>query len=379
VPEDLTAQDRPAAPAPASPLKRAPAAPSAPRHPWRRAVILALLVLVVGASLGAAGFAAEQRAFVWRPDVTALSGGGWRVTGSEGLRPAAPAVAADRVAWSQGGHTCLMDLASGDTKVIGAASRETESWSPALDGRTVVWLESSNTGDEPALLWVYDIGRHRRVAHQVGVGAAAPVVAGDLVVWPDVSRSGVQQIAALDLKTGGRSVIVEGNEILPTVVAGDDAFGWLVQPGGGRSPWVVVRDLRTMKDATVRLAADGSGLTVTDIHMGGRTLLWALQSSTATRLVAFDLDTRATTVVAQGTVVQSPATDGTVVVWAARDDSSGSCIVRGRRLGDGAAGAEFEVGRPKTWPTSLAVGGQWVAWSFDDGSWSYLETVKALP
>jgi hypothetical protein len=380
VPEDLTTQDRPVGPTPAPPLVRAPAAPSASRHPWRRAVLLALLVLVAGAGLGAAGFAAEQRLLVWRPVVTELSGGGWRVTGSAGLRPAVPSIAAGRVAWNQGSYTCLMDLASGDTKVIGAAARGSALWSPALDERTVVWLESPNNGaEDETRLWIYDIERGRRVDYRLGGGAEAPVVAGDLVVWPDVSRSGVPEIAALDLKTGGRSVIAEGNAIFPTVVAGEDAFCWLVQPSESRSQSVVVRDLRTTTDTTVPLAADGSGLTVTDIHMGGRTLLWALQSSTTTRVVTFDLDTHATKVVVQGTIVQSPATDGTVVVWAARDASSGSCIVRGRRLDDGAAGVEFEVGRPATWPTSLAVDGEWVAWSFDDGSWSYLEIVKAVP
>ncbi len=342
-------------------------------------LLLALLVLAAGALLGAAAFVTEQRLFVWHPAVSALSGGGWRVTGPEGLRPAAAAVAADRVAWSQGGYTCLMDLASGDAKVIGADSRGTELWAPALDGRTVVWLESSKTGDEPGRLWVYDIGRGRRVAYRVDVGAEAPVVAGDLVAWPDVSRDGVPEVAALDLETGRRSVLAAGDEISPPVVGGEDAVGWLVQPAEGRSPSVVVRDLRTTTDTTVPLAADGSGLTVTDVHMGGRTLLWALQSSTATRVVTFDLDTHATKVVVQGTVVQSPATDGTVVVWAARDDSSGSCIVRGRTLdggADGGLGKEFGIGRPATWLTSLAVGGEWAAWAFDDGTWSYLDAVE---
>lgn len=342
-------------------------------------LLLALAVLAAGAALGAAAFVAEQRLFVWHPAVHALPGGGWRVTGSEGLRPATPAVAAGRVAWSQGGYTCLMDLTSGDTKVIGAASRGTDLWPPALDGRTVVWLESSQTGDEPARLWVYDIGRGRRVAYRVGVGAAAPVVSGDLVVWPGVSRDGVPEVASLDLETGCRSVIAAGDEISPPVAAGEDAVGWLVQPAEGRSPSVVVRDLRTMTDTTIPLAADGSGLIVNDIHMGGRTLLWALRSSTATRVVTFDLDTHATEVVAQGAVVQSPATDGTVVVWETRDESSGTCVVRGRTLAAGAEGglgSEFDVGRPATWPTSLAVGGEWTAWAFDDGTRSYLDAVK---
>jgi hypothetical protein len=375
VPQELTSAEPSGEPAGgAQPDLQYSASPETPPSPgWRWPLLWALLVLVAGVVLGTVVFAAEQYYFVWEPDVTSLPGDGRRVAGSAGQRPTAPVLVGDRLAWSQGGYTCLMELPSGDTKVIGAASGGTDLWPPALDAHSVTWLESDKNGVDPADLWVYDIGRGRRVVYQIGVGAAGPVVAGDLIAWPDVSGSGVQMIAALDLATERRSVIATGDEISAPVIAGEDSVGWLVQPGAGRAPSFVVRDLRTMTDTTVPLAANGSGLTVTDIHMGGRTLLWALQSSTGTRVMAFDLDTHATNVVAQGAVVQSPATDGTVVIWAARDGSSDACVVMMRSLKGGQASI---AARPQIWPSSLAVSGGRLAWVINDGTWTYLDVVK---
>jgi len=378
VPEDLTTQGRPAGPAPAPPLVHAPATLSAPRHPWRRAVILALLVLVVGAALGAAGFAAEQRAFVWKPSVSETSDGGWLVTGSAGLRPDVPVIADGRLVWGQGPYTCVLDLDDGDTHVVGAAPRGTSIWPPAADGRYVAWIEMP--GDDaqggPTQLWIYDADRGRRHSFTVTPGAATTAVDGDLVAWFDGGQT--PRVVALDMGTQDRSVIAQGEGLDYPVLAGDGLVGWLQPRADGRAPSVVLYDIDSGEETTVKLAADGSGLSVGDIQLCGRILLWTLQGATTTSIVVHDVHSGTSSVIASG-AVENPATDGEVIVWVVTDDPSGTPVVRGRTLGDGAAGAEFEVGRPKTWPSSLAVGGQWVAWSFDDGSWSYLESVKALP
>ena len=346
---------------------------AAPANPWRRAILLALLVLAVGSALGAVGFAAEQRLFVWKPDVKALPGGGWRITGSAGLRPLAPALAGDRLAWSQAGYTCLMELASGDTKVIGAASRVTDLWPPALDTRSAAWLESDKNGVDPAHLWVYDIGRGRRVAHRAGAAAEAPALSDPFVAWLDDQPDGHREVTALDVETGRRSALVTGDGLSSPVIAGDDAVGWLLQPTGDAAPTVVVRDLGTGTETAIMLASAGSGLTVGDIQMAGRLVLWTQRSSRTTRIVAYDLESRQTTTVADG-AVETPATDGEVVVWAQPDGTSPhGCVVMMRGLGGGPPSV---AARPAAWPAGLAVGGGRLAWVINDGTWTYLDVME---
>jgi hypothetical protein len=362
VPDDL----RP----PVEPLFLAPGDPSE-AHPWRRAVLLAILVVALGAALGAAGFAAEQRLFVWKPNVTPLEGGGWRVTGSAGLRPQAPVLAADHLVWSQGGYTCLMDLDSGDVKVIGAAAHGTDLWPPALDSRSVAWTEADKQGAAPAHLWVYDIGRGRRVPYDVGAASEGPALTDRLVVWLDDSSGGRREVTALDRDTEKRSVIAKGQGIASPVMAGDGVVGWVGGLTPDSAPMVVVRDLQAGTDTAIMLASPGSGLTVGDIQMARRTVLWTQRSSTSARLLAYDLDTGRTTTVADG-VVEHPATDGEVAVWTQPGPASAPAVMM-RRLAGGAASV---AARPTAWPVGLAVGGSHLAWVVNDGTWTYLDVVK---
>jgi len=386
VPEDLTTKGHPPGPVPGPPLVRAPAAPSAvplpvqpltrgpdaappTGHPWRRAVALALLVLLVGAALGAAGFAAEQRAFVWKPAVSETSGGGWRVTGSAGLRPTAPAIAGGRLAWGQGAYTCVLELDAGDTHVVGAAPRGTSIWPPAAGERYVAWIEQPESDDGSARLWVYDADRGRRQSFAVSSGSATPAVSGDLVAWFD--GAGSPRVLTLDMSTGRRSVIAEGPDVDYPVVAGDGLVGWLQPVGEGGAPSVALREIAGGRTTTVKLAADGSGLSVGDIQMAGQTLLWTLQGRTST-IAVHDVPSGVTRTIASG-MVGSPATDGEVVIWTTADDESGAPVVRGVTLADD---TKLEVGRPAGWPGSLAIQGDWVAWTLNEGSWSYLEAVR---
>ena len=375
MPEDLTPGVSPfdraaAARLPAEPLSRHVAA--RPTRLWRRPLALAVLVLVAGAALGAAGFAAEQHSFVWRPSVSATSDGGWRITGSAGLRPVAPVIAGDRLVWGQGAYTCVLDLGSGETHVVGVAPHGTSIWPPSAGERYVAWIESPKANGVRATLWVYDTRRGRRQSFAVGPDAATTAVSGDVVVWFDLGPDGIPRVVALDMDSSRRSILAEGPEIDYPVLADDGVVGWLERGASGSAPSVVLKDMEKGAATTVPLATDGSGLSVGDIQLGGRALLWTLQSSTTTRLVAFDLDTGATTIVAQG-LIENPAIDGTVVLWTTGEGASGSCVVRGRRL-DG--GAEFDVGRPAAWPQSLAVGSGWAVWAFDEGTWTYLETAR---
>jgi hypothetical protein len=368
VPEGLTAAGAP--PAPAPPLTREPASASAPAHPWRRAIAIALLVLVAGGALGAAGFAAEQRAFVWKPQVTATANGGWRVTGPSGLRPTAPSLAGGHLVWGQGPYTCVLELDSGDSHVVGAAPRGTSIWPPAAGERYVAWIERPRSTDGPSRLWVYDTDRGRRQSFAAGAGAATTAVTGDLVVWYEGGSPG--RVLSLDMRSGERATIAEGDDVDYPVLAGDGMVGWLRSGPEGSAPSVAIHDLKTGQESTVVLAADGSGVSVGDIEMAGATLIWTLGGGEGTSLVVHDVPSRVSRVAARG-AIEVPATDGQVVLWAAKDDTSGTPVIRGLTLADDTG---FELVRPSAWPTALAVGSGWLAWAVADGSWSYLETQR---
>jgi hypothetical protein len=365
------------APPGAAPLASPPAVPlpsrvggaKAPRS-WRRAVLVALLVALVGGAAGAVLFIAEQRLVVWKPDVTELPGGVWRVTGSAGLRPQAPVLAGGRLVWGQGPYTCTLDVDTGRTHVIGAAAHDTSALPPAAGGRYVAWIEEPKSGDGRSRLWVYDAERGRRQSFEVDPSAVMTAVGGDLAIW--LEGGDPPRVPALDPRTGRRTVIVASQDLDYPVLAADDSVGWTTVPASGAAPAVVVRDLAAGTDTAILLASPGSGLTVGDIQMAGHVVLWTQQSSASTRIVAYDLETRRTETVADG-AVENPATDGQVVVWVQPDDASPDAgVVMMRMLGGGPPSV---AARPPTWVSGLAVGGGRLAWVVDDGTWTYLDVV----
>lgn len=324
-------------------------------------------MLLVGAALGVAAFAAEQRAFVWDPNVRAAPGGGWVVTGSSHLPPASPALASGRLVWTQGAYTCVLELESGDTHVVGAAARGSTVW-PAVAGvRYIAWIEIPRSTDGGSL-WVYDADRGRRRRFAVGRAAATPAVAGDLVAWYDVAPDGRPQVQTIDMGTERRAVLAEGAGIDLPVLGGDGVVAWLTRTGSG--PAAVLRESSSGRRTTVPLT--GSGAQVGDLRLAGRMLLWTLTSASETRVVVFDLDSRATSVVSRDTGTMA-ATDGAQVVWTSDASPSTPSVVRGLLL---TGGAEYEVGRPAGAPKSLAAGAGWVAWVVDDGGATRL---AALP
>lgn len=359
----------------ATPLPQTPVR-AAPSSSWRRPFLIAFLVLLAGAALGAAAFAAEQHAFVWEPGVSATPDGAWRITGSEGLRPVSPVLAGDRLVWGQGPYTCVLELASGDTHVVGAAARGSSVWPPAAGPRYVAWIEVDREAVGEGVLWVYDVESGRRRRFAVGREAATPAVAGKTVAWYDEGADGTPRVETLVMDTGRREILAQGVDIRYPVLGGDGVVGWVTRAGAeGGAPRVVIHDLATGTVTTLPLAGDGSGLSVGDLQLTGKVLLWSLTSAATTRVVAYDVDTHATTVIASG-VVSAPATDGEIVVWASGEDTSGACVVLGRRL-DGTDASE--VGRPAAWPTSMTVGPEWVAWAVDEGQQTYLEAGRSGP
>jgi hypothetical protein len=357
----------------ATPLSQTPVR-AAPPSSWRRPLLIAFLVLLAGAALGAAAFTAEQHAFVWEPSVNSTPDGGWRITGSEGLRPVSPVLTGERLIWGQGPYTCVLELASGDTHVVGAAARGGSVWPPAAGPRYVAWIEVDREAVGEGVLWLYDVESGQRRHFAVGREAATPAVAGEAVAWYDEDADGTPLVETLVMDTGRREILARGADIQYPVLGGDGVVGWVTRAGAeGGAPRVVVHDLATGTVTTVPLAGDGSGLSVGDLQLAGKVLLWSLTSAATTRVVAYDVDTHATTVIASG-VVSAPATDGEFVVWASGGDTSGACVVLGRRLDDADAS---EDGRPAAWPSSMAVGPNWVAWVVDEGREAHLEAVRS--
>lgn len=366
-PDDAGASP-PQAPPPATPLPALHETPAPPT--WRRALVLALLVLVAGAALGAAAFAAEQHYFVWEPDVTATADGGWLVTGHSGLRPAAPTLGGKRLVWGQGAYTCVLELDSGDTHVVGAAPHGTSIWPPAAGSRYVAWIEAPRGGARPHL-WVYDMDRGRRQSFVVGAEAATTAVAGDLVVWYERAGDGTPRVQALDMGTGRRSTVAAAEDVDYPVFAGEGHVGWLLaRRAEGAGPAIRVTDFADGGATTVPLAA-GRGSSVTDVQLRGRTLVWTVGSSATTEVLVQDLDGGPAAVVASGDIVAA-TTDGRVVAWAERD-AEGATVVRRRVLG---TGGDLEPIGIETVPLALAVDGAWIAWTSSDGTWSHLEAAR---
>jgi hypothetical protein len=338
-----------------------------PRRPfWRRPLVVALLVLIAGAAMGAAGFAAEQRYVVWHPKITRVSGG-WRVAAGQGNHQSGVIMAGDHLAWTQGVYTCVLDLRSGDVSVVGFANGGTSIWPPAIEQRYVAWTESPRDTRGASTVWVYDVERGRRVAYMASANAAMSGLAHDLLVWYDGSGP---SIVGVTLASGARSVVASSPTLdLPPLASGS-LVGWLEAPAGGGVD-AVVKDLATGTVTRVILGGSGSGLSIGDVQLAGGLLVWTQQGERSTSIMSYRVATQTTTVVARGDV-GSPATDGSTVVWWTSAVSGVGATIMGART-DG--GRPFVVTHLSGWPNGgLAVAGRWVAWTNAGNGNEYLQT-----
>ena len=359
MPEELSTLPAPLAVAPVT-------APPASRRPfWRRPLVVALLVLVTGAALGAAAFTAEQRFIVWRPNVSRTADG-WHVTGASGLRPAAPAIAGDHIAWGQGLYTCVMDLGTGETHVIGFAATGTSIWPPSMNGRYVAWMETPKASGGRGLVWTYDIERGRRLSHGAGANGATTALSDDRVIWYEGGDA--TRVVGVDLAYGTRSVQSSAADLDYPVLGAGHLIGWLLH-SDARGVLAQLKDIARGTLVEVPLVAPGSGLTVGDIQLAGNWLLWTVQSATSTTVLVYDAAAGTTRTVVRGDVLM-PATDGRTVVWATPSESGSGAAVRGAT----ASGDPFIVTRLATWPSALAIGGGRVAWTGEDESGPFLQT-----
>ncbi len=339
------------------------------------ALLAAALVLLAGAALGAAGFTFEQHFLVWHPTVTRVAGG-WRVAGQPGLPVGAPVVRGDHLAWSQGPYISVLNLGSGKTTVIDVNSVGAEE-SLGMSARYVAWLRQNRNGS--SALWAYDTVRGRRwqvAAQPSGAPSFGEVaVAGNLLATFAASGS---RIVGIDLASGRRSVLASGVQTDLPPLLGDHVVGWVLPAAlaGVSSASVCLKDLRNGRTTTLELAPAGSGLRVADVQLAGRRLLWLQQGAGSSRatVFAYNVDSAATTTVAQGSILD-PVLGSDFIAWIQPAPAGRGASLIGRHLAAG-LGPAFVLARVASGAASIAVSGRQIAWLAEagPGGVAYIQT-----
>lgn len=342
----------------------------------RRALAWALLVLALGAALGAAGAWYEQSRATWRPKVT-REGNALRIALPPHLPARALALGGDNLAWTEGPFTVLLDLPTGDRKLLGTARRAADLQELSASAEYVAW--SVRADPSGSAVWVYSTEERRRERLPGTEGVlSALAVSGSRAVWVESAGGGAlgtadggtaaQRIVLADLSTGRRSLVASGPSLEWPTLAGD-LVAWLAQRPG-QPPVVEVRDLAARRSWSIAPAAAGPS-TLVGIALAGRTLVWSrLLPSVGGQVLAYDLGTGVVRVLASAPDVSAPAADGDLVAWAqAVADGGGQGFrVLALRLSGGAAVPVAAVdGRV----VQVALGGTTAAMLVDRGGRSF--------
>jgi hypothetical protein len=223
------------------------------------------------------------------------------------------------------------------------------------------------------VVWVYDMrsGRRGQLEELEGV-TRSPVLAGSVAVWAEESDDGLR-VRAADLVNGRRSTIAD-TPVADDLVAGGDLAAWLSRVGGGEPPVITVADVRSgLRRQVAPFSATGGRLV--GFAVTGRSLVWARDAGagSAGQLLAFNVDSGATTALAAGPSITSMAAGDGLVVWADEAPGGGSRIM-GLRLADGGA---FTVALlPGDAPVDVYAWGDTAAWRVSPLAFfaSYLQT-----
>ncbi len=336
-------------------------------------MLVAAVVVVVGAILGVAGFALEQAHADWRPQATRTAHG-WRVS-QPYLGINQPALAGDHLAWQAGPYTIVMDLSSGKAKLVGAARDAQSLTPPAVSSRAVLWLEYTGPGAQRTLVYAYDFSSHRRQRLlETSAGLDTPAVAGATVYWLR-GKGSATAVVACDIAGGRRRVLATGDGLGPFLLADGSLVVWSHQ-GQPTAPFTL----------TVFDRADG---TTTDLALPGQTpgaifdtpvlangtLAWLRMDklSGLATISTYDLRTLSGRQIAAGRALVAPGFDGATVVWAQPATGGAGYVVMGQRL---AGGGAFRIARVAAGLQSVMVSGDTVAWWMRTGSQSWIETAR---
>ncbi len=330
---------------------------------------MAVLIVVVGAVVGVAGFAWEQAHAGWRPHVVATPAG--RRVNQPNLGVDEPSLAGDHVAWSAGPYTIVMDLRSDKTRLVGDA-RDAQSLAPPdVSAHVAVWAEYSSGPDDTNLVYAYDFssGRRQRLLETHAPLIAAPVVAGDTVVWLSGTGSAAT-VVSCDLTTGRRRVLAHGSHLGPFLFADGPFVAWSRQARPSAPFTLVVINTATSEVGNVTLP-DQSGASFDTPILADDTLVWQRSAGQRSTVDAYDLRTLVGQVVASGRLVGAPGFDGVTVAWAQR--SGAGYEIMSRPL---SGGTTVRVARVAQNVQSVMVSGATVAWWAGSGQRSWLQTAR---
>ncbi len=350
-----------------------PLADGSPRRPplvSPRAILIALVAVLAGGLLGAAGFAAERRLGGPHVDVRRTPTG-WRVTAETGLRFHGPDLHGRHLVWQDGPFVLFIDLDSGRLRTLAPGPENGATWRPAVSGEYVVWFEAPRgawRGD--AYSYDFASGRRRLVAEEVLV-ASYPDVSGPTAVWTESVEDGATQLTVTDLASGQhRSLAVPDGEPL----VDGRLVAYRRRPSASSRDEIVGIDLDTGGQTLIASAAPGSALGITGWAVSGRRVAWCWKdwSTGEDRVLVRDVDTLQTVPVATGAGLVGPSLDGDLVVWA--EPMSGGTRIMGLRLG----GEEREIAATELTVSHVLVSGEFVAWMGEDSAGrSVLEIVES--
>jgi hypothetical protein len=339
-----------------------------------RTLLAAVLVVAVGAVLGAAGFTIEQSRATWRPHVVRTATG-WRVT-QPYLGINQPQLAGEHVAWQAGPYTITMELGGGRAKLIGVAHDAQSLWPPAVSTAGVVWLETAGGPVQTRRVYSYGFSSHRRrLLLETQADLQPPVVSGPTACW----LRGVGHltgVVACDLTSGQRRVLATGRDLGPFLLAGEPHVAWSRQPQSEAPFTITVLDTTDGTTRTVALPGQTSGAVFDTPILAKGTLVWLRVNKTRlAAITAYDLSTFTATQVATGVSLSAPAFDGTTVVWAQLAPGGGDELVMGRHL---ASDKSFQIARVHGAVQSVMVSGPTVAWwvAGDNAAVSWIETTR---
>jgi hypothetical protein len=328
-----------------------------------RAVALALLVAIAGAGAGAGGFAYENAHQVWRPQVT-HTGSGWTVRQRTVGGPVAPAIHWPYMVWGWGADTILMDLRSGDTRLLGSGTRNTFAMPPDISDSYADWTLGVSplvqTHNLTTFAYGLSSGRRFRLPGDVR-SFDTPALDGSVVVWVDQKGA----VRAYDLETGTRSLVAQG-PARGSLLAGDGRVAWYPYPRDGNvdSATLLVRDM-TDGGRTVLVPPPSHDPTLTGsvgwtaLSNGYVAGLGADPGRHDLEVLVRSIDTGATRVVGTAWHEVPPAAGSGWVAWFAPDPAGTGAILLAERLAGGPAVRLARV--PEGSP--LTVGGGWVAWT----------------
>jgi hypothetical protein len=335
---------------------------------------VAALIVVTGAVIGVAGFAWEQAHADWRPHVVATSSG-WRVR-QPYLGVDEPSLTGDHAAWRAGPYTIVMDLRSGKTRLIGDA-RDAQSLAPPdVSGRVATWAEYASGPGDTNLVYAYDFatGRRQRLLETHTPLIAAPVVAGDTVIWLSGTGSAAT-VVSCDLTTGRRRVLAHGSHLGPFLFADGPFVAWSRQARPSAPFALVVVNTATDEVGNITLP-DQSGASFDAPILADDTLVWQRSAGQSSTVNAYDLRSLVGHVVASGPLVGAPDFDGITVAWAQRVAGGAGYEIMSRRL---SGGATVRVAQVAQNVQSVMVSGDTIAWWAGSGQRSWLQTARLAP